>query len=860
MTRAPGVALALLVGLPPSAGPALASPARTPPAQDAFPADQAGDEAWRIEVLVCRAALGWARDRLDWDSATQAPDWWQRARGFEALARWVWIAGPDAAERALVRGVPAAEGLEQRLRAGRRDPHPSVRAAAWRASWAADAALGEAELIEARSEPLLEARSAAAALCGPERTPSPRAAAALCADGEARVRRWAQAALLAWSAQDPSAAAQWFESAGRGIEAPGADLDEWLAGIEQLERQGDPRAAAAVESAMRAAGAPDWARLAPALLAAAERSRADGAPWQAAAWPRARARSARLGALLSRLTPRVGPELGRALLETASAAGDTGALDDALAALGPAAPELAVGLDDAALQRFLERARFVPLRWSEPEARAAWQRLGTARGLVLECLETALEPLPEGFLLEVAERAPLDLAWTAFACLARRAPQLEDSLAALCARCAPERALRFERGLPLDRPWPAFAPRWLEAGGRDPARRAELAPRLARCGGAPAAQALGQWIEDSRRRAPPDPGLGALLEAFEALDPQAAQAQRSRWFAEFAPQGGPWVAGLARKLVGDSAGRAQVLVWLSSAAPRELRSERELWILLLARAGPLEFAVRQAAIARLAEQALCLPVGRAEGALRALAGAAEPEAAAALRQVAADAVPARRLAVARALREGSAGLAEELLGQLAADPDLGVRREALETAIARGDAWPLLLGWRLAWPAPAPEPPTAPLQALAELRFEIELAAVSRGLLPAAVLDPILAQALELAQGEFGQPLDWPAPARVRYEALLRALAALAAAPGRAEVGLAARLAGLPSDALQAASAAVAASDAELAYELRVLALAAGLGATGGPDPTLADLALEFAVQSPGPRSQRLLSLCLSAP
>lgn len=858
---APALALALLVCLPEGAGTGpLGAAALQAPGQHPPPAEDSADAAWQIEVLLCRAALGEGRGGLDWRTATQAPDWWLRARGFEALARRAWIASPAADPGRSRREGATAQELEQRLRAGRRDPHPGVRAAAWRASWAAGAAVEEDELIAARREPLLEARCAAAALCGPERTPSPRAAAGLCADGEARVRRWAQAALLDWSAQDASAAQLWFEAAGRGLAGPGAALDEWLAGLEQLERLADPRAAAAVERAMLAAGAPDWARLAPALLAAPAGSPASAAPWQAGAWPAARARSARLGALLSRLAPRAGQELGRALLATAAAAGETGALDDALTALGAGAPEAAVALGDGALEAFLARARFARMHWSEPQARSAWQRLAGSRGVLLECLETAIEPLPEVFLLEVAEHAPLDLALTAFACLARRAAQLEGALAALCARCEPERGLRFERTLPLDRPWPAFAPRWLEAGARDPARRAELAPRLARCGGAPAAQALADWIEASRRAAPPDPGLGALLEAFAALDPAAARARSPAWFADLAPAGGPWVAGLARKLADDSAGRAQVLVWLSSRAPREPRSERELWILLLAQAGPREFGVRQAAIERLAQDGLGLPAGRAEAALRALAGAGEPQADLALRQAAADPAPARRMAAARALRHATAELAGGLLGDLGADPDLAVRREALETAIARGDAWPLLLAWREAWPAPAPAQPTAPLAALAELRFEIELAAVARGLLPGSVLEPILAQAGESARSEFGRPPDWPAPARVRYEAPLRALAALLAAPEPRVSDLPARLAGLPSEVLRAAAASAGGQDPECSHELMVLALASGLGAAGGPAPELADLALEFSERSPGPHSQRLRSLCLSAP
>jgi hypothetical protein len=858
--------LAAILG--PAALAALQAPRSAPPARASNAGAEAGPRAgsevgagvhasaWHREAALCLAVLVEPGAGAVLGAATGAADWRERAFGFEALARRLWIHGPAGVQ-------PAADAIEAfdlhaGLRAGRGDVHPSVRAAAWRASWAAGAALEESEGIAAAAEPLVEARCAAAALAGPEFAPSPAAAARLAGDLEPRVRLLAQRALLGWAAREPRAAQRWVEAAGAAIAEPAAALDELLAGLEALERLEDPRAAAAVESALRQAGAPEWVRLAPALLSAPQGLGGEEAQALARVWPTALARSSRLGALLSRLAPRAGPRLGRALLAAAAAKADSGALDDALAALGPEAAAAGLELQDPEFLAFLERARFVPLRWSEDQARAAWERLNGAAGSLLDCLETASDPLPEGLLLELAERAPLEAARAAFALLARRSPQREPELSALCARLEPERALLFERELPPGRAWPAFAERWLRAGASDPARRAELAPRLAACGGEAAARALAGWIDESRRQPVPDPALGALFSALETLDPEAARARREALFSELAPQGGPLMASLARGLLADGVGRSKVLLWLSSSAPREPRSERELWILLLERAGAREFAVRQAAILRLAAAADGLPPGRAEAVLAALAAAPEPEAAPALGSALRNPAPALRSALARALRGAPAERAVELLAALGQDPDLSVRREALWSALARGDQWPLLLSWREAWPAPAPAPAGAATEALAELRLEIELAAVARGLLRGEVLEPLLERAAQRARDEFERPLDWPLPASVRYEALLRALAALGAAPQASGPALAARLAGLPSEVLGAAAAQ--AGDPDLAQDCLVLALAAGLGAQGGPDRELADLALRFEAQRPGRASQRLLELCRSAP
>jgi hypothetical protein len=811
---------------------------------------------WQREVALCLAVLGEPSAAAVLRAATGAADWRERAFGFEALARRLWIHGPAG-------GAPAADAigeldLHTGLRAGRRDGHPSVRAAAWRASWAAGAALEEAEGIAAAAEPLVEARCAAAALAGPEFAPSPGAASRLAGDLEPRVRLLAQRALLSWASLDAEAAQRWVEATGAASADPDAGLDELLAGFEALERLEDPRAAAALESALRQASAPEWVRLAPALLCAPQGLGGEEARALARAWPAALGRSSRLGALLSRWAHRAGPQLGRELLASAAAAADRGALDDALAALGPEAAAAGLELRGPEFLAFLERARFASLRWSDAEARGAFERLEGSADPLVECLEAAADPLPEAFLLELAERAPLETARVAFALLARRAPQRAPELSALCARIEPERALRFERELPPGRAWPDFAERWLRAGASDPTRRAELAPRLSACGGEAAARALAGWIDESRRQPVADPALGALFSALEALDPPAARARREALFSEQAPQGGPLLASLARGLLADAVGRSKVLLWLSSSAPREPRSERELWILLLERAGAREFAVRQAAIERLAAFADGLPPGRAEAALAALAAAPEPEAAQALGRALRSPAPARRSALARALRGATAERAAGLLAALGQDPDLSVRREALWSALARGDQWPLLLSWREAWPAPAPAPPGAAAEALAELRLEIELAAVARGLLPGDVLEPLLERAAERARDEFERPIDWPLPAPVRYEALLRALAALSAAPQPGGHALSARLAGLPSEVLGAAAAQ--AGDPDLAQVCLVLALAAGLGAQGGPDRELVDLAQRFEAQRPGRASQRLLELCRSAP
>lgn len=816
----------------------------------------------------------------DWAALAEAcrdEGWQQRASALGALARAGWLYGwPESTG---LEGGAEPGPLHGMLADARRDAHPSVRAAAWNATWAAGLRLDTAELLAAAEEPLFEARLAAARLAGPGSAADASAAQRLARDHQPEVRAAAQAALIDWAGRDGGAAATaWVEGVWGRAEASQLDLQAILAGFERLERQrawGRP-AARALVAALQELEAPNWLLFPVQALAVEEPIPAQEVQTSVAAWLEVQQRSARLGALLARQARRLGPDFGAALLAAAAQAQDANGCDGALAALGPYRAAQAI-VDLAGTEAFrsaLERARGWPLVWREDLARRAYARLGAAEAeLLMSALEAARGPLPRLLLLEWAGDGVSELAPRAFGLLLRRLPQLEPILAEIHRSASSARQLLLEQELPRDQAWPAFLPAWLERGERLPEQRPELAARLARAGGRKAREHLERWylsalavangtLSDGRADPAHSQALSEqwrLLEALNQLDGAGAQARLSERFVALEGSGSPLLPVLARGLLAAPEGRALVALWLAAGPRARGRAGRELAADLLQQAAPVEFATRAAAIEFLGEALLLLPAVQANELLAALVQPGEPRARYWIERAAGEELALRREAAATCLASCPEPWALKLLQQLAGDRDFGVQRAAVHALLKRSDSWPVLEALLARWSANGEAPQGQPLEALEELRFLVELWAVDRGVWPPERLNPAFELGLTRAAAEFQQLLDFPASEALRYQPTLAALSVLCLAeqPVIERSALLRQLAPLPCDVLQRCLLRIPReTHGELELDCLRLALLAGLGEGAGPRDELSELAALYWQQAPSPASLRLLAQC----